>query len=198
MLLATIKLRKLFWRSESPLWHGCPFLLCLVPQILRKQSNLGPISIIPKGWRQLKPQNGIKTKTFAMHFLFTIPNSQMLCRAQDVLTQRNISFKAREQQGHNEVLPTRGLFLTWRSFLLDFCEYFLTKQPTEDIAESRFPRTVTWTTPKGGPELEWPEHTFPVPMAYSTCMVYAPGAGPKTPEVPPNKIICHMCWFWLG
>jgi len=40
ILLATDELRKLFWSSESKLCRGCPFLLCLIPETLRKQSNL--------------------------------------------------------------------------------------------------------------------------------------------------------------
>lgn len=106
---------------------GMAALFCCVSyhRSWENRVTFGPISIIPKGWRQLKSGNGIKSKTIAMHFLFTILNSQRLCKAQDVLTQRKISFKAREQQGHNEVLSTRGLFLTQRSFVLGFCEHFI-------------------------------------------------------------------------
>ena len=121
ILLTADKLRKLFWSSESELWHGNPFLLCLKPEMLRKQNNLwSNIYYIQKDGD--KSGNGIKYKDPCYAFSF---HNTRLADVQDVLTQRSTISKARGQQGHAEVLSTRGIFLTCRNFRLGFYERFI-------------------------------------------------------------------------
>lgn len=162
IFLPTVRLRKQFWSSKS---CGTAALCCFASfqKSWENRVTFSPVSVIAKRKEETQLREGVKTKTSAMHFPFTVPNSQML---PDELSWCRRALAPRER-GHTDVLSTREIFLTCRNFLLYFWEHFFS--PNSPLG--------TWT--------EQTPSDCHLPFSKGQLSrLYSPGTDPKPSELP--------------